>query len=206
MSEIFISWSKDRSLSFAKALRQLIAQVLRDPAYTSVPPFGPGHHLVSLSEDLPKGGSWFSDLAGLLENARAGIICVTPENCSSPWLLFEAGALIRCDVEVALFPVLLDLPPASVDGPLALLQGTLIERDRGSIKRETLALLSRVTDHVNRDRTRGQIHIDPQPREEAADTNSTDPDPWDVFATQVLQVQAASVLSIFDRFPQLFER
>ena len=64
MSEIFISWSKDRSLSFAKALRQLIAQVLRDPAYTSVPPFGPGHHLVSLSEDLPKGGSWLSNLAG----------------------------------------------------------------------------------------------------------------------------------------------
>ena len=59
------------------------------------------------------------------------------------------------------FPVLLDLPPAAVDGPLALLQGTVIERDPWSIKREMLALLSRVTDHVNRDRNQGQIRYRP---------------------------------------------
>src|SRR5688572_10651479 len=105
MADIFISWSKDRSLSFAKALRQLMAEVLIDPAVMPpavppgppeapgpfVPPSSPGESLVFLSQDLPKGGSWFQSLADTLENALAGIICVTPENRSSPWLLFEAG-------------------------------------------------------------------------------------------------------------------
>jgi hypothetical protein len=120
MSEIFISWSKERSLAFAKTFRQLSSQVLCDRAFAPASPLDPGSHVVTLSEDLPKGGSWFSSLAGLLENARAGVICITPENVASPWLLFEAGALIRCDVEVALFPALLDLPPAAMEGPLAL--------------------------------------------------------------------------------------
>jgi hypothetical protein len=206
MSEIFISWSKDRSLSFAKALRQLMAEVLRDPTYVPPPPLGPGDHLVSLSEDLPKGGNWFQNLAGLLENARAGIICVTPENRSSPWLLFEAGALIRCDVEVALFPVLLDLPPAAVEGPLALVQGTAIERDPAAIKRETLALLSRVVHHVNQLRQTSPISVAPPAPEPSGDEQATGPDPWDAFATRVVQIQPAAVGSIFDRFPQLFER
>jgi hypothetical protein len=148
MSEIFISWSKERSLTLAKALRRLMTQVLSDSANAD-PDLGAGSHVVTLSEDLPKGGGWFSNLAGLLENARAGLICVTPENVASPWMLFEAGALIRCDVEVALFPVLLDLPPAAMEGPLALVQATVIERDPSAIKRETFDLLSRIVNHVN---------------------------------------------------------
>jgi hypothetical protein len=206
MSEIFISWSKDRSLLFAKALRQLMAKVLHDPGYTPSPSARPSDHLISLSEDLPKGGNWFQNLAGLLENARAGIICVTPENRSSPWLLFEAGALIRCDVEVALFPVLLDLPPAAVEGPLALVQGTVIERDPAAIKRETRQLLSRVTDHVNSFRQQDKIFLNSAAPERSTDADSAAADPWDVFATQVVQIQPAAVVSIFDRFPQLFER
>lgn len=207
MSEIFISWSKDRSLAFAQALRQLMAQVLRDPGYITPPPLGPGSHLIALSEDLPKGGSWFSNLAGLLENARAGIICVTPENSSSPWLLFEAGALIRCDVEVALFPMLLDLPPALVDGPLALVQGTRIERDPAAIKRETFALLRRVAEHVNQFRQAPNwVTLNPPPSSETSGAGATEPDPWEVFVTKVVQIQPASVVSIVDRFAQLFER
>ena len=65
MADIFISWSKDRSLQFAKALRELMAQVLRDPE-AKPRPEPPGRFLVTLSEDLPKGGNWFQHLAGLL--------------------------------------------------------------------------------------------------------------------------------------------
>ena len=225
MADIFISWSKDRSLLFAKALRQLMADVLIDPAVMPpgppqapgpfVPPSSPGESLVFLSQDLPKGGSWFQSLANTLENALAGIICVTPENRSSPWLLFEAGSLIRCDYTVALFPVLLDLPPTSLDGPLALLQATVIERDPEEIKRQTFELLQRVRDHVN------QLRQDPgtpshqqgppitltaPPPEPLAGAGAPVLDPWSLFATKVVQIQSASVTSIFDRFPQLFER
>ena len=43
MADIFISWSKDRSLLLAKALRQLMAEVLIDPAMMlpAVPPGPP---------------------------------------------------------------------------------------------------------------------------------------------------------------------
>ncbi len=123
MSQIFISWSKTRSKLLAEAMRQLMTSVIHDADWTAAP------SLVSMSADLPKGGNWFSDLARMLDNARAGIICITPENYASPWLLFEAGALIRYDRQVALFPVLFDLPTASLDGPLALVQSTVIERD-----------------------------------------------------------------------------
>jgi hypothetical protein len=206
MSEIFISWSKTRSRLLADALRQLMTSVIHDPDWTPPPPLGPGSGVVSMSADLPKGGSWFSHLAGLLENARAGIICVTPENYASPWLLFEAGALIRCDREVALFPVLFDLPAASLDGPLVLVQGTVIERDAHAIKREVLDLLNRVVAHVNTfPEAPNRLTVD-QP----ADVNAPAPlpvdDPWDIFATTVLQLEPPSTVSIFDRFPQLFER
>lgn len=202
MSEIFISWSKERSLALAKALRELMSQVLSDPASAPAGPLGPGSHVVTLSEDLPKGGSWFDNLAGLLENARAGVICVTPENVASPWLLFEAGALIRCDVEVALFPVLLDLPPAAMEGPLALVQATVIERDPAALKRESFNLLTRVVHHVNQFRQAPNwVAVQPPSPDDL-----TAPDPWDDFATAVLQIPPASVVSIFDRFPRLFER
>lgn len=195
---------------FAKALRQLMVEVLIDPANTLPAQIKPGEHLVSLSEDLPKGGSWFQSLARLLEKARTGIICVTPENRASPWLLFEAGALIRCDVEVALFPVLLDLPPAAIDGPLGLVQATLIQRDPAAIKRETLQLLTRVTGHVNDVRERKnetpRIQITPPAQETPTSGPAPGPDPWTDFAAAVLKIQSASVVSIFDRFPQLFER
>ena len=203
MSEIFISWSKERSLHFANALRELMVRVLHEHGSTPSPPAKPGDHLVTLSEDLPKGGGWFSNLAGLLENARAGIICATPENLSSPWLLFEAGALIRCDVQVALFPVLLDVPPSLVEGPLSLVQGTVIQRDRTAIVREIHALLERVAQHVSDIRDPQPIvYVDPP----SAATDSNQSSPWDTFVDKVLEIPPASIDAIVERFPQLFER
>jgi hypothetical protein len=175
MSEIFISWSKNRSLALANALRELMIKVvLSDSAYVGHD-LGAGNRVVAMSGDLPKGGGWFSNLADLLEDARAGLICVTPENVVSPWLLFEAGALIWCDVNVALFPVLLDQPPTAMEGPLALVQATVIERDRDSIKRQTFDLLGRVCAHVNQVRQPpNSLTVDPpRPTASRAQTSPT---------------------------------
>ena len=83
----------------------------------------------------------------------------------SPWLLFEAGALIRRDVDVALFPLLLDLPPAAMEGPLALVQAAVIERDPAAIKRETFDLLGRVRDHINQSRQPSNLLVVRPPAE-----------------------------------------
>ena len=110
MADIFISWSKDRSLLLAEALRQLMADVLIDPAMMPhavppgppqaagpfVPPGSPGEFLVFLSQDLPKGGSWFQSLANTLENALAGIIHVAIERRSGGSAGVGAIARIIC--------------------------------------------------------------------------------------------------------------
>jgi hypothetical protein len=205
MSKIFISWSKGRSLTFAQALRRLMEKTLHDPSFKNKDK--PGLHLVAMSEDLPKGGNWFQNLAGLLEDSKAGILCVTPENRMSPWLLFEAGALIRCDFEVALFPLLLDLPPTSLDGPLGLVQSTVIERDVAAIKRETFALLQRVVDHVNRVANPSKpFYVEPPPPPPKVAGAARANDPWEEFANKVLRIPPPPLASIFDRFSALFER
>jgi hypothetical protein len=91
--------------------------------------------LVLLSQDLPKCGGWFQSLANTLENALAGIICVTPENRSSPWLLFEAGSLIRCDYTVALFPA--ERTPSGQQ-PASGAAQCLVSTSRGSLQVGTI--------------------------------------------------------------------
>jgi hypothetical protein len=53
-----------------------------------------------------------------------GILCLSAENVHEPWLNFEAGALSRSLTESRVRPVLLDLEPAQVVGPLAQFQAT----------------------------------------------------------------------------------
>ena len=200
MSKIFLSWSKERSFLFARALRDLMVQVLRDQgAPVAASDQRPGAHLVTLSEDLPKGGNWFSNLADSLENARAGIVCVTPENRGSPWLLFEAGALIRCDVEVRLFPVLFDVLPPMLEGPLSLLQATVVEPHPERIRKEIGDLLRLVVDHVNS--SPGMVPLIEQPISPAEA-----PKAWSQFVADVIKIEPATVKSVFTGFSQLFER
>jgi len=42
-------------------------------------------------EDMPKGKVWFQTIENELKEAKAGIICLTPENLEKQWILFEAS-------------------------------------------------------------------------------------------------------------------
>jgi TIR domain len=81
--KVFISWSGERSRAVAEVLRQWLPNVIQ--AVTS---------WVSL-DDIEKGAPWSTDIAVQLGECRAGLICLTPENLSASWLLFEAGALSK---------------------------------------------------------------------------------------------------------------
>jgi hypothetical protein len=48
-----------------------------------------------------------------------GVICLTEENKHAPWVLFEAGALSRGLTKNRVAPLLIDLSPQDVQGPLA---------------------------------------------------------------------------------------
>jgi hypothetical protein len=61
------------------------------------------------SADIDKGARWSADVASRLEAAKAGIICLTPSNLHSDWILFEAGALSKTLKNTFVCPFLIGL-------------------------------------------------------------------------------------------------
>lgn len=113
---VFLSWSMQRSESVAQAFRDWLPSVLQNvrPYYTP--------------DDIGKGSRWSSEIRGELESSDFGIIFLTPENLNSPWILFEAGALSKLE-KSKVAPLLLDVEPADVSGPLAQLQLTKFNKE-----------------------------------------------------------------------------
>jgi hypothetical protein len=61
------------------------------------------------SENILAGARWNPEVVGHLSKTRFGVICVTPENLSSPWLVFEVGALAKTIEETYVCPYLVGL-------------------------------------------------------------------------------------------------
>lgn len=100
--QIFISWSGPTSEKLATTLRDWLPLVIQ-----AVRPY------VS-SEDIKKGSRWGSNLAERLSESRLGIICVTKENVSAPWLNFEAGALSRSLTDTFVSPFLFGVKSSDI--------------------------------------------------------------------------------------------
>jgi hypothetical protein len=58
-----------------------------------------------------------------------GILCVTQENRTAPWLLFEAGGLSKGLLEARVCPLLIDLQSQDVKQPLARFTFTLPNKE-----------------------------------------------------------------------------
>jgi TIR domain len=110
--DIFISWSGKRSRAFAEALRDWLPMIIN-----AARPF-------LSSSDIDKGARWSTEIASRLEKAKAGIICLTPSNMQSEWILFEAGALSKTLADTYVCTLLIDMKPTDVKGPLAQFQAT----------------------------------------------------------------------------------
>jgi hypothetical protein len=114
---VFLSWSGSTSHKVAIIFRDWLPNVIQ-----SIKPY------VS-SEDIDKGARWSTDIAKELENASYGIICLTKENISSPWINFEAGALSKAVDKTRVTPFLLNLKRSEVQGPMLQFQSTILEKD-----------------------------------------------------------------------------
>jgi hypothetical protein len=115
--KVFIGWSGTRSQALAQGLRDWIPLVLH-----FVEPW------VS-EEDIAAGERWAQTVAKELESANFGIICVTRDNITSPWILFEAGSLAKSLQESRVIPLLLDLDIREISGPLAQFQAKKADKD-----------------------------------------------------------------------------
>jgi len=114
--KVFISWSGERSKLIGSKLHAWLPMVLQ-----SVDPW--------LSEsDIDAGDRWGNEVGKELQDSNFGIICITRENMSSPWILFEAGALVKFMQEGRVVPLLYDVEFKDITGPLAQFQAKKIDK------------------------------------------------------------------------------
>jgi len=138
--DIFISWSGERSRAAAEALRNWLPKIIN-----AIKPW-------LSSADIDKGARWSTDVASRLEAAKAGIICLTPSNLHSDWILFEAGALSKTLKNTFVCPFLIGLDPSDVKPPLAQFQATR------AVKSDVLKLIGTLNKALGEDAL-GDEHI-----------------------------------------------
>jgi hypothetical protein len=115
--KVFISWSGELSRKLAEAIRKWLPATLQFVA----PYFTPS--------DIEKGTRWESEISSELGGSEVGIICVTRDSLGSPWISFEAGALSKNLDRSRVCPLLFDVEPTDVKGPLAVFQHTRYMKD-----------------------------------------------------------------------------
>jgi hypothetical protein len=98
---VFVSYSGTTSHRVAEHLVGFIENVLSSSPWI----------------EIAAGDRWFGILTERLEEAVLGILVLTAENLTAPWVHFEAGALSR-DVTTPVVPLLFDVQPKDVRGPL----------------------------------------------------------------------------------------
>lgn len=108
--KIFISWSGEFSRSVASILKKYIPTILQ------------GVNTFVSAHDIESGARWASTLTSELEQTNYGVLCLTPSNLDSRWLLFEAGALSKFQESSVCGLLLGNLKPIDVESPLSQFQ------------------------------------------------------------------------------------
>lgn len=114
--KVFISWSGDYSREVAEKLSVWIPSVIQSVETFFSP------------DDIGKGENWNNVLSKGLNDCNFGIICLTPENVTAPWIHFEAGALAKT-LNSRLSSVMLGINTSDIKGPLSRFQNTKFERN-----------------------------------------------------------------------------
>jgi len=111
--KVFISWSGEKSKAVAELLREWLQCVLQqcEPWMSAT--------------DIDRGSIWFSEILQILSEVTIGIICLTNENKERPWMLFEAGAIVKGLSKNRVCTFLIDLEPKDIRPPLAQFNHTL---------------------------------------------------------------------------------
>ena len=79
---LFISWSGGRSHRLAAVLKEWLETHFYSRGIS-----------VFVSSDIKKGSLWLPAVNAELQQADAGLVCLTAQSLDSDWVIFEAGAL-----------------------------------------------------------------------------------------------------------------
>jgi hypothetical protein len=115
--KVFLSWSGQRSKEVANLLSDWLCCVIQ----ASRPWIS--------TRDLDRGSLWFGEINDQLKDTTVGIICLTQENKTRPWILFEAGALAKGLSTSRVCTLLVDLEPKDIEYPLAQFNHTFPTRE-----------------------------------------------------------------------------
>lgn len=116
MTNIFISWSGSLSQDLAEELHRWIPSVLQ----FSKPYFTP--------KDIEKGAKWNSEISKKLSETNIGLVILTRDNTTKPWILFEAGALSKDRERSRICSVLFGIDNTDISGPLSTFQTTKFDK------------------------------------------------------------------------------
>ncbi|WP_076403493.1 toll/interleukin-1 receptor domain-containing protein [Cellulosimicrobium aquatile] len=105
--KIFISWSGRESRALAEGLKSWLEMLIQSA------------DIYMSAVDNDPGIRWSSRVTEWLEDSQFGILCMTPDNLDSRWLLFEAGAISKKVGKSRVVPLLHRLRPADIEPPLS---------------------------------------------------------------------------------------
>jgi hypothetical protein len=119
--KIFFSWSGEKSHAVAEAFSEWLPCVIQ-----AVTPW-------FSSKDIDRGSVWINEIFEQLKDTNFGVVFVTQENQSKPWVLFEAGALSKGLKENRICTVLVDLHVRDVEAGSPLLNLNHTEMNKKNI-------------------------------------------------------------------------
>ncbi len=115
--KVFVSWSGQKSRLIASAFKEWLPDLVQ-----SVDVFMSQH-------DIEAGSRWGNELGMQLQEANFGVICITPENISAPWLLYEAGCLGKSIDQSRVIPYRIGIAATDVPFPLAQFQSVNADKE-----------------------------------------------------------------------------
>lgn len=108
----FISWSGEKAKMCSDFLSELLNRIFEE------------NDVIFYSRHIVDGRMWIQEIDKALKESKIGIILVTREDISRPWLNFEAGALYASKQDSLVIPVFIDIEDrvALAEHPLRLFQ------------------------------------------------------------------------------------
>ena len=114
--KVFVSWSGELSCQIAEVLKKWIPCIIQSVELFFSP------------EDIEKGDNWDKTISNELSQCNYGIICLTSDNTTAPWINFEAGAIAK-SLDSRITALMVNVKPSDIKGPLSRYQATRFEKN-----------------------------------------------------------------------------
>ena len=114
--KVFVSWSGELSCQIAEVLKKWIPCIIQSVEVFFSP------------EDIEKGDNWDKTISNELSQCNYGIICLTSDNTTAPWINFEAGAIAK-SLDSRITALMVNVKPSDIKGPLSRYQATRFEKN-----------------------------------------------------------------------------